>query len=220
MYRTVVSLVTNPEKVIVNQKDLLNQSIDNHIRVNKFIQQKTEFWRGSRRRALQLLATAAGVTTATLLPTFHQKILAMTTETKTQAMNKQANQQLQPNLFELRGYNTQITYSTTSISGVPQLSYSSQEQERTFSSEEIQSEQTAFGQSITVFLTTGAADEPIESITLLLPAIQLNSKVKELQIQTLLLLSIRAAFVNPDAPLQLQNYDTISLSGTAKFVEF
>lgn len=211
----------------MNQKDLLNLPIDSRARVDRFIQQKAGLWRGSRRRAIQLLATAAGATTATLLPNFHQKILAITTEKKTKAMNqqteainKQANQQLQPNLFELRGYKTQITYSTTSIQGVPQLSYSNQEQERAFSGEEIQVEQTAFAQSFTVFLTTGAADEPIESVTLLLPAIQLNSKVKELPIQTLLLLSIRAAFVNIDAPLQLQTYDTVSLSGTAKFVQF
>jgi hypothetical protein len=30
---------------------------------------------------------------------------------------------VQPNLFELQGYNTEINYSTTSILGVPQLTY-------------------------------------------------------------------------------------------------
>lgn len=103
---------------------------------------------------------------------------------------------------------------------MPQLSYSSREQERTVSGKEIQIEETAFGKSATVFLTRGAADEPIESVTLLLPAIQLSSQVKELPIQTLAILSSRAAFVNPNAPLQLQTYDTISLFGVARIVQF
>ena len=73
---------------------------------------------------------------------------------------------------------------------------------------------------MTVLLENGAADKPIESLTLLLPIVQLSSQVRELPIQTLAILSRRAVFVNPNAPLQLQTYDTLSLSGTAKVVQF
>ncbi|OWY64907.1 hypothetical protein B7486_44805 [cyanobacterium TDX16] len=169
---------------------------------------------------MQLVAAGAGVTATLALPAFHREKAAIAAGTGAKQGNKQANNRLEPNQFELQGYNTRIVYSTSSIAGVPQLSYSSREQERTFSGKEIQVEETAFGRSATVFLTTGAADEPIESVTLLLPAIQLSSQVKELPIQTLAVLSSRAAFVNPNAPLQLQTYDTVSLFGVAKQVQF
>jgi hypothetical protein len=44
---------------------------------------------------------------------------------------------VQPNLFELEGYNTQITYSTTSIIGVPQLSYLNQGKTLNFRGDDI-----------------------------------------------------------------------------------
>lgn len=196
---------------MVNEKDLPT---------DRFIYQKTKFWAGSRRRAIQLLAAGAGVTATLGLPAFHRGNLALALEAGSKGMNNQASQRLEPNLFELQGYDTQIVYSTSSIKGIPQLSYFRQEQERTFSGEEIQSEETGLGQSVTVLLENGAADKPIESLTLLLPIVQLSSQVRELPIQTLAILSRRAVFVNPNAPLQLQTYDTLSLSGTAKVVQF
>ena len=211
----------------MDEKELLTEHVGNRVRAGEFIRQKTREWVGTRRRAIQLLTAGAGATVAMALPAFGRGNVATAASAGSKSMSKQASKQsepnrrqLEPNQFELKGYKTQIVYSTTSIKGVPQLSYSNQEQERTFSGEEIQSESTVFGQSVTVFLTTGAADEPIDSLTLLLPAIQLSSQVKELPIQTLVILSSRAAFVNPNAPLQLQTYDTISLFGTARLVQF
>ena len=127
---------------------------------------------------------------------------------------------LQPNLFELQGYDTQITYSTTSITGVPQLGYSQGDISRTFSGEEIQLAEAGFGQSVTVLLQNGAADEPIESLTVLLPIVQLSPETRQLSIQTIAILSMRAAFVNPATPGHLQTYHTLNLSGTAQLVAF
>lgn len=127
---------------------------------------------------------------------------------------------LQPNLFELQSYDTQITYSSSSIAGVPQLSYSRGDTSRTFSGVEIQLEETALGQSVTVLLENGAADEPIESLTLLLPLVQLSPQSQQLSIQTIAILSRRAVFVNPATPGQLQTYDTLHLFGTAQLVNF
>lgn len=202
----------------MNEEDLLNQHVDNRTQADEFIQPAKRFWLGSRRRTIQLLAASAGAA-AILLPTFSQKNVAVAAKAEAKDMNKQANKQVEPNLFELQGYDTQIVYSTSSIQGVPQLTYSSQEQERAFSGSEIQSEETKLGPSVTVILENGAADKPIEGLTLLLPLVQLATK-KELPILTLAILSRRAVFVNPNAPLQLQNYDTISLFGTAKIVQF
>lgn len=127
---------------------------------------------------------------------------------------------LQPNLFELQGYDTQITYSTTSITGVPQLSYSRGETSRTFSGDEIQLAETGLGSSVTVLLQNGAADEPIESLTILLPIVQLSPDLQSLSIQTVAIFSRRSVFVNPAVPVQLQIYDTLSLYGTAQLVNF
>ncbi len=196
-------------------EELPNQHIDNRTQADEFIQPANRFWVGSRRRAIQLLAASAGAAATILLPTFSQTNVAVAAKTETKDTNKQANKPVEPNLYELQGYATQIVYSTTGNRGVPQLTYFDREQERTFSGEEIQVEETGLGRSVTVLLENGAADAPIESLTLLLPVVQLATK-RELPIQTLAILSRRAVFVNLDAPLQLQNYDTISLFGTAK----
>ena len=141
--------------------------------------------------------------------------------THSQAMNQQPDlKQLEPNLFELQGYNTRISYSASSITGVPQFSYSDRDQNSTFSGEEILSEETGLGRSVTVLLENGAADKPIESLTLLLPTVQLDQESRELPIQTKAILSRRAVFVNRTTPAQLQIYDTLNLYGTARQVVF
>ena len=66
-------------------------------------------------------------------------------------MNQQ-NNILQPNLFELTGYNIQISYSATSIAGIPLLTYSQNGETFSFKGEEIQSEQTSLRQSVAVTL--------------------------------------------------------------------
>lgn len=200
-------------------EELLNQHVSDRTQADECTQPAKRFWLGSRRRVIQLIAASAGAAATILLPTFSQKNVAVAAKIAAKDMNKQANKQIEPNLFELQGYGTQIVYSTSSIQGVPQLTYSSREQERTFSGSEIKSEETGLGRGVTVLLEDGAADAPIESLTLLLPVVQLATQ-RELPIQTLAILSRRAVFVNPNAPLQLQNYDTISLFGTARIVQF
>ncbi len=202
----------------MDENELPNELISSRVRISEFLRQKNRFLGVSRRQAIQLLAAGAGATAILALSTFDQGKAAIAARAK--QGNKQASNRLEPNLFELQGHNTRIVYSTSSIAGVPLLSYSSRELKRNFSGKEIQVEKTAFGKSATVFLTTGAADEPIESVTLLLPAIQLSSQMKRLPIQTVVILSSRAAFVNPNAPLQLQTYDAISLFGVARQVVF
>jgi hypothetical protein len=135
-------------------------------------------------------------------------------------MQAQALNTLTPNLYELQGYDKQITYSSTSFAGVPQLSYTDRGEVRTFSGSDILTEETGLGQSVTVQLKTNQADEGFESLTLLLPAVQLDQKSRELSIQTTAILSKRVVFVNPNQPAQLQQYDIIELSGTAKNVNF
>ncbi len=124
----------------------------------------------------------------------------------------------QANLFELQGYDTQITYSTTSFTGEPQFNYSDRAESRNFSGDEITVEETALGKMVTVQLKNNAADEGLESVTLLIPVIQMEG-LQSVNIQTLAILSKQAVFVAPGSG-QLQQYNAVDLFGTAQVVAF
>lgn len=126
---------------------------------------------------------------------------------------------LEPNLFELQGYDIQITYSTTSFTGAPQFSVTDRGESRNFSGSEIQVEDTGVGRIVTVMLKTNQADEGFESLSLLVPTVELPPESLEAAIQTLAILSRRLVFVAPGAG-QLQTYKTLNLSGTAQLVQF
>lgn len=123
---------------------------------------------------------------------------------------------VQPNLFELEGYNTQITYSTTSISGVPQLNYVNRGQTLNFRGEDIQMEQTQLGQMVTVNLSDNPASEILETLTLLIPIVNLPSTSPERAIQTTAIFSQIVKGIKAQA----QTYMTLCLAGTAKLVAF
>jgi hypothetical protein len=132
--------------------------------------------------------------------------------------NSQPNLNLQPNQFSLQGYDIQIIYSTTSFGGQPQFSYSDRVESRSFSGDEIVAEDTGLGRMVTVQLKNNAADEGLESVTLLIPVVQLAER-RPLPIQTLAILSKQAVFVAPGTS-QLQSYSSVCLSGTAEFLTF
>lgn len=141
------------------------------------------------------------------------------TEAKCNERTQQSNPALQPNLFELQGYDVQITYSTTSITGQPQFNYSDRTESRSFNGDEILVEETGLGQIVTVQLKNNAADEGLESVTLLIPVIQLTAEAKSVAIQTLAVLSRQTVFVAPGTR-QLQSYNPVFLAGTAQLVDF
>lgn len=124
----------------------------------------------------------------------------------------------QANLYTLQGYDIQITYSTTSITGQPQFNYSDRIETRNFMGDEIIVEQTGLGSMVTVQLKNNAADEGLESVTLLIPVIDLAG-AQSVDIQTLAILTKQAVFVAP-ATQQLQQYESVCLSGTAQVVAF
>ena len=135
-----------------------------------------------------------------------------------QASRTDQNNILQPNLFELYGYDTQINYSATSIAGVPLLTYSQNGTMLSFRGDEIRSEQTSLGQSVTVVLKNNQADQGFESLTLLLPTINLPQESLTSSVTTLAILSRLPGFIAPDTPGQLQRYQPLFLNGTAQNV--
>ena len=127
--------------------------------------------------------------------------------------------QLEPNQFRLEGYDTQITYSSTSISGRPLFSFSDPVETRNFSGNEIRLEDTGVGQMVTVQLQNNAADQGFEHLTLFLPKVRLSEETKSVTIHTLAIRNREVVFVAPGAR-QLQTYEPIYLSGTAELVQF
>jgi hypothetical protein len=112
---------------------------------------------------------------------------------------------VQPNVFQLQGYNTQISYSTTSFTGVPELTYVSRGETLNFRGENIRTEQTQLGQMVTVNLSSNlAAVGGFESLTLLIPAVSLPLNSRESFIQTIAVFSLRGC-------LKSIKYDSVEI---------
>jgi len=126
---------------------------------------------------------------------------------------------LEPNQFTLEGYDTQITYAASSLSGVPQFSVSDRVETRSFSGDEIHHEDTGVGQIVTMQLQNNAADQGFEYVTLFLPKVQLAAETQSVTIHTLAIRHREVVFVAPGAR-QVQTYEPIYLSGTAALVQF
>jgi hypothetical protein len=110
-----------------------------------------------------------------------------------------------PNLFELQGYNFQLTYATSSFTGEPRLSYITPTENREFSGDEISMESTGLGEIVTVKLKANLADEGTETLTLLVPVVLLTADVQSVAVQTLVIFSSLPGFVIPQAG-QSQRY--------------
>jgi hypothetical protein len=126
----------------------------------------------------------------------------------------------QANLFELGSYTTQVTYSSTSFTGQPQLNYRDAGNNYTFVGEEVSFRETEIGQLITVTLESGAADAPPVTFTLVLPEVNVMPQSGGTQIQVPgILTTTRSLFGGPKLGAE-KTYSTINLQGTAQFVNF
>jgi hypothetical protein len=126
---------------------------------------------------------------------------------------------IQPNQFLLKGYDTEISYATTSFTGTPRFSFTRQGQMLNFSGEEIKVENTQLGQLVTVNLNGNQrAVGTVESVTMLIPAITVTSANKSAPLETIAVLSLRSPTVK--LPGQSQDYMTLWLIGTANQVDF
>jgi hypothetical protein len=126
---------------------------------------------------------------------------------------------IQPNQFLLRGFDTEISYETTSFTGTPRFSLTRQGQTLNFSGEEIKTEKTQLGQMVTVNLNSNQREAgAVESLTLLIPEITVTSATKSAPLQTIAIFSLRLPTAKK--PGQSQSYMTLSLAGTANQVDF
>jgi hypothetical protein len=125
----------------------------------------------------------------------------------------------QPDLFELKGGRTRITYQTTSFTGGAEFHYKDGTRDLNFKGTQIDVAQTSLATEVTVTLQL-LTDAPGVKFTLVIPEITLGTKT-EAAFSTFGVLVTTRGFVVPKArKLQRQTYKVVELSGAAKNVQF
>ena len=125
----------------------------------------------------------------------------------------------EPNVFELKGIGIELTYSITSLSGQPQLTYKDMKRTLTYRGEEIRQLDSEIGQQVTVTLEQ-IPDLRTETLTLILPAI--NEEGSGVSFQTNAILTTHRTSIGGPALVKgvLQTYRIKALRGTARTVSF
>lgn len=129
---------------------------------------------------------------------------------------------VEPNDFDLHNKDVQIHYSLESFIGGPQLTYKSQEFDRQFQGEEIRVLETKIGKLVTVLVEPDSDRGKEVTLTLLLPTINLPSSLQN-PIETEAILTTQRTVQRGGSRIlegQLQTYHTLSLTGTARRVNF
>ncbi|MGH8886651.1 MAG: hypothetical protein ACRDYX_16045 [Egibacteraceae bacterium] len=125
------------------------------------------------------------------------------------------------NLFTFTGRNdTQITYSTTSITGEPRLSYHDATRDQSFSGDDIMVASSPLGTLVTVTLEM-IPDLSTLTATLVLPGINLRNGEK-VRFRTLAILTTNLTTIGGPQFVTgpLQTYEVVKLRGVAQHVEF
>ncbi len=123
--------------------------------------------------------------------------------------------QSQPNQYVLHGEHTQITYSSTSFAGKPQLHYQDQQHNITANGAEIHTAETEIGTQVTVLIEVTAIHN--RRLTLLIPHINLRGQETEAALQTIAI--ITTTQTESLAPVR-ESYHAVRVHGTARQVEF
>jgi hypothetical protein len=124
--------------------------------------------------------------------------------------------QATPNLFNLQevGGGTQISYSTTSSTGQPELSYQGFHGENAFSGDAIDQAETALGTELTVVLNA-VPDRKSVTLTLVLPR-----HLGQQRFSTLAVIATNPTSLAGPQDGHPQTYEVIALEGQAQAVEF
>ncbi len=127
----------------------------------------------------------------------------------------------EPNVFELKGIGIELTYSATSLSGPPQLTYKDRKRALTFHGEEIREMDSEIGKQVSVTLDQ-VPDLRTETLTLILPAINVEGTGTGVSFQTNAIITTHRTTVGgPDLVKGvLQTYRLKALRGTARIVIF
>jgi len=124
----------------------------------------------------------------------------------------------QANLFELSSWRVRVSFSSTSIAGVPLLQYEDPRTRRAFRGKEIAFQDTALGTLITVNLEV-IPDLRTVTFTLVLPAVRV-SMVTGSRLRVPGILTTTHTTIAGPPPGPERTYETVDLSGSARFVHF
>jgi hypothetical protein len=128
-------------------------------------------------------------------------------------------QKIVPNQFDLQGQGISISYSTSSISGKPLLSFKKGRQTLNFSGDQIGALDTQIGSLITVTIAT-KVDREFTTFSFLLPAIQLPGAGSKQAFRTLGITTVHKTSIAGPVKGAQQTYKTIALRGSARRVDF
>lgn len=132
-------------------------------------------------------------------------------------MNQPSHPTYIPNQFDLFSKHVHVTYSTTSISGKPLLTYTFRTKAQSFSGDQIRAEDTAIGRLITV-VTETVPDLHTVSFSFLLPTLNIE---REAHIVTEGIYTTTRSSIGGPALVkgQVESWRVISLSGIARAVQ-
>ena len=128
---------------------------------------------------------------------------------------------LKANFFTFTGKdNTQIVYSTSSITGEPQFTYRDRTRNRSFRGDDIAVTASPLGTLVTVGLEA-TPDLSSLTATLVLPDINLGDR-QVIRFSTVVILTTNLTSIGGPALVTgpLQTYQVIELSGVAQHVKF
>jgi hypothetical protein len=128
-------------------------------------------------------------------------------------------QKITPNQYDLSGPGVSIVYSTSSIAGSPQLSFTKGRRTLTFAGNEIAVADASIGSLVTVTIAM-TPDKGSTTFTVLLPAIQLARETGKQAFRTIGILTLhKTSIAGPVTGVQ-QTYKTVQLKGSAQQVAF
>jgi hypothetical protein len=125
------------------------------------------------------------------------------------------------NQFSLQSDTITVSYSSTSIAGVPQFTYRDLIREVSRSGDDIRREDTEIGTLVTIDVEA-APDAPTVSFSLVLPRINLGEGNQRVILQTfgVRTTDFTTAFLPGPILGQGQTYEVFDLRGLAQFVTF
>jgi len=166
----------------------------------------------SRRVAAGYVASG-GIAAALLFTAGSRAALGQATP---QAQGEEAN------YFVLSGEGTQITFATTSLTGLPLLTYQGPFGSHSFTGDQIRREDTGIGELVTAGPLEAVPDLYEVTLTVLVPDVNLIGGRAETPIATLAVLTTHHTSIGGPGGVQgaLQTYEAVALQGTAESVNF
>jgi hypothetical protein len=127
---------------------------------------------------------------------------------------------VEPNVYELSGDDTQITYATTGADGKPTFSYSGTKGERSYSGDEIGTLDSALGTEVTVTIDD-IADLHIITLTLLIPEMWIAPH-SGLEVRTMAIFTTKEEPITAPVglPAAREQYAVIALDSEGELVDF